>query len=613
MAIDILQMAVVLALLVLLAVPVGRYMAAVFTGGRTWLDPVFDRIDNAIYRLSGIRKEPQRWPAYVRAMLLTNLVMFLMILAILELQHLLPLNPDGMGFVNPLLAFNTAASFITNTNWQNYGGESTLSYFSQMFAIIFPMFTSAATGLACGVAFIRGLGGSVDLGNFYVDLTRSITRILLPAALIIGVVLVGLGVPATFSGAETVNTLNGPLAAAPASTDNAPPPASAGNTSVSASADNASPPADTSSTPEAPPSATSQGQQTITRGPVAALETIKELGTNGGGFFNANSAHPFENPRPITNVMQILMMATIPVAIIFMLGIMLQRKKQALVFFGVMAVLLLAFLALCYAGEKHGNPLLTAQGLNSAQGNMEGKEQRFGQAQTSLYATATTAFTTGTVDASHDSMTPLGSITTFSQMFLQAVFGGKGVGFITFIVFVILTIFLTGLMVGRTPEFLGKKIEAHEVKLAAFTFLVHPLLILVPTAITFALKLDLGSILNPGPHGFSEVLYAYTSTAANNGSAFAGLTGNTPWFNASLGVVMLVARYVPIVLMLALAGSLAAKKTVAATVGTMRTDSLLFAGILTGTILVIVLLTFFPVLAIGPIAEHFAMEAGRTF
>jgi K+-transporting ATPase ATPase A chain len=521
--------------------------------------------------------------------------MFLIILAILELQHVLPLNPDGMGFINPLLAFNIAASFITNTNWQNYGGESTLSYFSQMFAIIFPMFTSAATGLACGVAFIRGLGGSVELGNFYVDLTRSLTRILLPAALIIGVVLVGLGVPATFSGAQTVTTLNGPLAAAPASTDSASP----------------LPSADPTSDPAA--SATSQGLQTITRGPVAPLETIKELGTNGGGWFNANSAHPFENPRPITNVLEILMLATIPVAIIFMLGTMIKRRKQALVFFGVMAALLVAFLALCYAGEQHGNPLLTAQGLNSAQGNMEGKEQRFGQAQTALYATATTAFTTGTVDASHDSMTPLGSITTFSQMFLQAVFGGKGVGFITFIVFVILTIFLTGLMVGRTPEFLGKKIEAHEVKLAGFTFLVHPFLILIPTAITFALKLDPSSILNPGPHGFSEVLYAFTSAAANNGSAFAGLTGNTPWFNVSLGIVMLLARYIPIVLMLALAGGLAAKKTLPATAGTMRTDTLLFAVILTGTILIIILLTFFPVLAIGPIAEHLAMEAGKTF
>ncbi len=365
--------------------------------------------------------------------------------------------------------------------------------------------------------------------------------------------------------------------------------------------------------PEAAASATAQGQQTITRGPVAALETIKELGTNGGGWFNANSAHPFENPRPITNVLEILMLAPIPVAIIFMLGHMLMRKRQALVFFGVMAALLVAFLAVCYAGEQHGNPLLTAQGLNSAQGNMEGKEQRFGQAQTALYATATTAFTTGTVDASHDSMTPLGSITTFSQMFLQAVFGGKGVGFITFIVFVILTIFLTGLMVGRTPEFLGKKIEAHEVKLAGFTFLVHPFLILIPTAITFALKLDPSSILNPGPHGFSEVLYAFTSAAANNGSAFAGLTGNTPWFNVSLGVVMLLARYIPIVLMLALAGGLAAKKTLPATAGTMRTDTLLFAVILTGTILIITLLTFFPVLAIGPIAEHLAMEAGKTF
>src|SRR5216683_401825 len=562
---DVLQMLIVLAILLLLVRPVGTYMAAVFTRKPSAVDRVFDPIDNGIYRLSGVNpSENQRWPAYVKAMLITNFAMWAILFIILELQQVLPLNPDGQGPVNPWLAFNTSLSFITNTNWQNYGGENTLSYFSQMFAIIFPQFTSAATGLACGIAFIRGLGGSVGLGNFYVDMTRAITRIMLPISFVAALAFVALGVPATFDGALTVNTLN-------------------------------------------------HGQQTITFGPVAALEAIKHLGTNGGGWFNANSAHPFENPNPISNILENVLMALLPMGIIVALGIMLNRMKQAWTFFYVMGGFFLAFLAIAFIGETQGNPLLTALGLNPAQGNMEGHELRFGQGLTALFVTSTTAFTTGTIDAMHDSLTPLASITPISQMLLNMVFGGKGVGFINLVIFVILGVFLTGLMVGRTPEFLGKKIEAHEVKLAAAAFLMHPMLILFFMAATFAFSLDLSSIANPSSHGFSELMYMYTSQAANNGSAFAGINGNTPWMNASGAVVIALGRYVSIVLMLALAGSMAAKREVPMTIGTMRTDGRLFGGVLAGTVLIIGALTFFPVLALGPIAEHFAMWAGQTF
>jgi K+-transporting ATPase ATPase A chain len=595
MIIDVLQIAIVLVLIVLLAIPMGRYMAAVFTNRRTFLDPILDPVDNAIYRLSGVNREGMRWQGYVMAMLLTNLVMFAILFVVLETQQLLPLNPDGIGSVNPFLAFNTAASFITNTNWQNYGGENTLTYFSQAFAIIFPQFTSAATGLVCGIAFIRGLAGSVDLGNFYVDLTRATTRILLPISLVMAIVFVGLGVPETFSGAVTVNTLNGPLA--PPAVTASPTTAASGTPAANAT----------------PLSETAQGKQTITRGMVAALTSIKHLGTNGGGWFNANSAHPFENPTPLTNVLENLLMALIPTALIITLGIMINRMRQAWALFAVMAGFFLVFLVIAYTGEKAGNPLLTAQGLSPAQGNMEGHEVRFGQALTALFVTSTTAYTTGTVDAMHDSLTPLASITPISEMLLNMVFGGKGVGFINLIIFAILGIFLTGLMVGRTPEFLGKKIEVYEVKLASLAFLMHPLLILAFMAITFALKINLDSMPNPGPHGFSELMYMYTSQAANNGSAFAGINGNTPWFNLSGGIVMILGRYVSIVLMLALAGSLAAKKPVPMTVGTMRTDDGLFGGVLAGTVLILGALTFFPILALGPIAEQLAMLAGKAF
>src|ERR1700737_2220782 len=595
MALDILQMLIVLVLLFLLVRPVGAYMATVFMRKKSVVDRVFDPIDNGIYRLSGVNpNENQRWPAYVKAVLITNFAMWAILFIILELQQLLPLNPDGQGPVNPWLAFNTSMSFITNTNWQNYGGENTLSYFSQMFAIIFPQFTSAATGLACGIAFIRGLGGSVGLGNFYVDMTRAITRIMLPIAFVAALAFVALGVPATFDGSLTVNTLNGPLT----------PPAAAAVTTADQS---------TAPTPVPTPSATSQGQQVITRGPVAALASIKHLGTNGGGWFNANSAHPFENPNPFSNVLENVLMALLPMGLIVTLGIMIKRMKQAWTFFWVMGGFFIAFLVIAFVGETQGNPLLTALGLNPAQGNLEGHELRFGQGLTAMFVTSTTAFTTGTINAMHDSLTPLASITPLSQMMLNMVFGGKGVGFINLIIFAILGVFLTGLMVGRTPEFLGKKIESYEVKLAASAFLIHPMLILFFMAATFAFGLDLASISNPSSHGFSEVLYAYTSTAANNGSAFAGLNGNTNWWNASLGTVLTLGRYVSIVLMLALAGSLATKKQVPMTVGTMKTDGRLFGGVLAGTVLIIGALTFFPVLALGPLAEHFAMWAGQTF
>src|ERR1700737_3162157 len=595
MALDILQMLILLMLLFLLVRPVGAYMGAVFTRKPSAVDRVFDPIDNGIYRLSGVNpNEQQRWPAYVRAMLITNLVMWVILFVILEVQQLLPLNPDGQGPVNPWLSFNTSLSFITNTNWQNYGGENTLSYFSQMFAIIFPQFTSAATGLACGIAFIRGLGGSVGLGNFYVDMTRAITRIMLPISFVGALVFIALGVPATFDGSLTVNTLNGALT----------PPAAAAVTTGDQS---------TAPTPVATPSATSQGQQVITRGPVAALTSIKHLGTNGGGWFNANSAHPFENPNPISNILENLLMALLPMGVIVALGIMINRMKQAWTFFWVMGGFFLAFLVIAFVGETQGNPLLTALGLNPAQGNLEGHELRFGQGLTAMFVTSTTAFPTGAVNAMHDSLTPLASITPLSQMLLNMVFGGKGVGFINLVIFAILGVFLTGLMVGRTPEFLGKKIESYEVKLAASAFLIHPMLILFFMAATLGFGLDLASLNNPSSHGFSEVLYAYTSTAANNGSAFAGLNGNTNWWNASLGTVLTLGRYVSIILMLALAGSLATKKQVPMTVGTMKTDGRLFGGVLAGTVLIIGALTFFPVLALGPLAEHFAMWAGQTF
>jgi K+-transporting ATPase ATPase A chain len=496
------------------------------------------------------------WKKYVFAMLLSNFIMMILLYIIFRIQKYLPLNPDKIDNMPPALAFNTAASFITNTNWQAYSGENSLSYFSQMIAITFPMFTSAATGFAVAIAFIRGLvARQNNLGNFYVDLVRCITRVFLPLSFIVALFLVFQGVPQTLHGSVNATTLEG-------------------------------------------------AKQTITRGPVAALESIKHIGTNGGGFFGTNSAHPFENPTPLSNLMEILSMLLLPTALVYAFGLMIKNRRQGWSVFAAMGIMFLMFLAVVFIAEYKGTPALNALGVH---GNMEGKEVRFGLSESALFTAVTTAVTTGTVNTMHDSLTPIGGLVPLGEMMLNNVFGGKGVGLLNGLLYVVLSVFICGLMVGRTPEFLGKKIESKEVKLASIALLIHPVIILVPTAIALINHGAISSILNPGYHGVSEVLYAFTSGAANNGSAFGGLTANTDFYNIMIGVVMLLGRYISIIAMLAIAGSFATKKMVAASSGTFRTDTPLFTGILVVIILVIGALTFFPALALGPIAEHLGM------
>ena len=559
----------------LLSIPVGRYLARVVTDQKTAFDRLFDPIDGAIYFLIGRRVSSQAmdWKVYTLHMLATNLFMAVIIFLILVFQDLLPLNPRHFAGMEPLLAFNTAISFITNTDWQGYGGETTLSNFSQMAAITFPMFTSATTGFVVAMAFIRAFtvkNGGADLGNFYRDLIRFTTRVLMPASFLLALVLIQQGEPQTLTASVTAHTIEG-------------------------------------------------AEQTITLGPVASLETIKHMGTNGGGFFNANAAHPFENPTPITNLIQTLLMIVLPSAIVVCFGAMIGNRRQGWILYGVMGALLILFLPLVAVPEQAGTPILRAAGIETAAGagqpggNMEGKEVRFGIAQSSLFALVTTSFTTGSVNAMHDSFTPLGGAGTFVGMMLQCVFGGKGVGFLAALVYGIIGVFIAGLMVGRTPEFLGKKIEKPEIVLVSLTLLIHPLVILAPTAWSVVAPYGVAAMGNAAMHGYSEVLYAYTSSAANNGSAFAGLNANTPWLNLSTAVVILLGRYPPIIFMMAVAGSVAAKPTLPFTVGTLRTDTLKFAVFWLATILVVGALTFFPALVLGPIAEFFAMKSGLIF
>jgi len=559
----------------LLSIPVGRYLARVVTDQKTAFDRLFDPIDGAIYFLIGRRVSSQAmdWKVYTLHMLATNLFMAVIIFLILVFQDLLPLNPRHFPGMEPLLAFNTAISFITNTDWQGYGGETTLSNFSQMAAITFPMFTSATTGFVVAMAFIRAFtvkNGGADLGNFYRDLIRFTTRVLMPASFLLALVLIQQGEPQTLTASVTAHTIEG-------------------------------------------------AEQTITLGPVASLETIKHMGTNGGGFFNANAAHPFENPTPITNLIQTLLMIVLPSAIVVCFGAMIGNRRQGWILYGVMGALLILFLPLVAVPEQAGTPILRAAGIETAAGagqpggNMEGKEVRFGIAQSSLFALVTTSFTTGSVNAMHDSFTPLGGAGTFVGMMLQCVFGGKGVGFLAALVYGIIGVFIAGLMVGRTPEFLGKKIEKPEIVLVSLTLLIHPLVILAPTAWSVVAPYGVAAMGNAAMHGYSEVLYAYTSSAANNGSAFAGLNANTPWLNLSTAVVILLGRYPPIIFMMAVAGSVAAKPTLPFTVGTLRTDTLKFAVFWLATILVVGALTFFPALVLGPIAEFFAMKSGLIF
>jgi len=570
-----LQIGLTLLLGLLISIPAGRYLVGVVTGRKTALDRLFDPIDNGLYLLIGRRvcRRAMDWKAYTLHMLATNLAMALIIFAILLFQDRLPLNPQHFAGMDPVLAFNTTVSFITNTDWQAYGGETTLSTFSQMAAITFPMFTSATTGFVVAMAFIRAFSvkdGGTNLGNFYRDLIRFTTRVLMPASLVLALLLIGQGEPQTLAAGVTAHTL--------------------------------------------------QGQdQTIALGPVASLETIKHLGTNGGGFFSANAAHPYENPTPITNLVQTLLMIALPSAIVVCFGEMIGNRRQGWVLYGVMGALLILFLPLVIVSEQAGTPLLAKAGIAMAAsatqpgGNMEGKEVRFGVAESALFAGVTTSFTTGSVNAMHDSFTPLGGMGTFIGMMLQCVFGGKGVGFLAALVFGIIGVFIAGLMVGRTPEFLGKKIEKPEIILVSLTLLIHPLVILAFTGWSVATPYGVAPMGNAAMHGYSEVLYAFTTSAANNGSAFAGLDANTVWYNLATAVVILLGRYPPIIFMMAVAGSVAAKPTLPPTVGTLRTDTLKFGTFWLGTILVVGALTFFPALVLGPIAEFFAMKSGLLF
>ncbi|MBH0170284.1 potassium-transporting ATPase subunit KdpA [Fictibacillus sp. 18YEL24] len=557
----VLQMVIVILLLLLIVKPLGSYIYHVFSNKSNKTDKVFAGIEKIIYSISGIKERPgMTWKKYTMSLLLTNIVLVAVGYVILRLQKWLPLNPSQIDNMESTLSFNTIVSFMTNTNLQHYSGETGLSYFSQMSVIMMMMFTSAVTGIIVAIAFIRGITSKgTTIGNFFEDFVKGHTRLLIPMAVVVTLVLVGLKVPQTLDGTIQITTLEGE-------------------------------------------------KQEIATGPVASLVSIKHLGTNGGGFFGVNSAHPFENPSPLTNVIEILSMWCIPAALTYTYGRFAKNQKQGWVIFGAMAILFIAFLSLIYISESNGNPAMNAIGLSSEQGSMEGKEVRFGMAQSALFSTVTTAATTGTVNNMHDTLTPLGGITPLSLMMLNTVFGGDGVGLVNMLMYAIIGVFICGLMVGRTPEFLGRKIEPREMKLITIALLAHPLIILGPTALAFMTELGKGAISNPGFHGISQVLYEYTSAAANNGSGFEGLGDNTPFWNISTGLVMLLGRYVSIIALLAVAGSLVKKQPVPETIGTFRTDNILFVGILVGAVLIIGALTFLPVMALGPIAEYLSIR-----
>lgn len=561
-----LQILVYCGIVVLLAKPLGGYMYRVFSGERTFLSSILAPLERGLYRISGTsEREEQHWTSYAAALLFFNLAGFLVLYLLQRLQGGLPYNPAGMTAVEPGLAFNTAASFMTNTNWQNYGGESTMSYLVQMAGLTVQNFLSAATGIAIAVALIRGFAraSGKSIGNFWVDMTRGTLYLLLPFCIVLTLVYVYLGMPQTLAAYVNATTLEG-------------------------------------------------AQQTIAVGPVASQVAIKMLGTNGGGFFNANAAHPFENPDAISNLIQMVTIFALGAALTNVFGRMVGNQRQGWAILSAMGVLFIAGVAVCYWAEAAGNPLVHALGVDG--GNMEGKESRIGIALSALFAVITTAASCGAVNAMHDSFTALGGMIPIINMQLgEVIVGGVGAGFYGILMFIVIAVFVAGLMVGRTPEYLGKKIEAKEVKMAMLAVLCLPLAMLIFTAIAVVLPTGVASIANAGPHGFSEVLYAYTSAAANNGSAFGGLSGNTPWYNVTLGIGMLMGRFLVIIPALAIAGSLVAKKTVPASAGTFPTDGPLFVGLLAGVILIVGGLTFFPALAVGPIVEHLAMIHGQTF
>ncbi|HQR47103.1 MAG TPA: potassium-transporting ATPase subunit KdpA [Thermoanaerobaculia bacterium] len=556
--------------LLILAVtkPLGLYMKRVFAGERTFLDPVVGPVEKLLYRLGGLGPlKDQTWLQYGRAMLTFNVVGLVVVYAMERLQHLLPFNPDELPAVPPALAWNTAVSFTTNTNWQAYSGETTMSHLTQMAGLAVHNFVSAATGIALAIAIVRGIArtGSKGIGNFWQDLVRSTLWILLPLSLVSAVALLSQGVIQNFQPTRGVATLEGAV-------------------------------------------------QRIPGGPVASQEAIKLLGTNGGGFFNANSAHPYENPTPATNLLEMFLIFAIPAGLTSTLGSMTGKPRHGWAVFWAMAILFLGAALVAGWAELRGNPIHHALGVAAAPGNMEGKEVRFGPADSALFATVTTDASCGAVNAMHDSFTPLGGLVPLVNIQLgEVVFGGVGAGLYGMLLFVVLAVFLAGLMVGRTPEYLGKRIEAHEVKLAMLAVLVLTFSILVGSAAGVATKAGLAGRNNAGPHGLSEILYAYTSAAGNNGSAFAGLNANSDFYNVTLGVAMFLGRFWMILPLLAIAGSLAAKKKVAESAGTFPVDGPVFVFLLVGVILIVGALTFFPALSLGPVVEHLLMDAGTLF
>jgi potassium-transporting ATPase potassium-binding subunit len=568
-----LQLAVYLVVLLALAKPLGLYMARVYEGEPAVLNRAGAPLERALYRLAGVDPDREmRWTDYTIAMLLFNLLGFLAVYALQRFQGVLPFNPQSMTAVTPDSSFNTAISFITNTNWQGYGGESTMSYLTQMLALTVQNFVSAASGMATLVAFARGFArrSSATIGNFWVDLTRGTLYILLPLSLVLAIALVSQGMPQTFSAYPTASTVE------------------------------------------------AMKEQQIAVGPVASQVAIKQLGTNGGGFFNVNSAHPFENPTPLANFLEVLSILMISAALCYTFGVLVRDTRQGWALLATMTVIFVAFLAICTWAEQSGNPAITKLGVDpvasdmQAGGNMEGKETRLGIVNSTLWATATTAASNGSVNSMHDSFTPLGGLVPLWLIqFQEVIFGGVGSGLYGMLVFAIIAVFVAGLMIGRTPEYLGKKIESFEMKMAAVTILVPPFVVLVGTAIAVLVDPGKAGVANPGAHGFSEILYAFSSAGNNNGSAFGGISANTPFYNTALGLCMFFARYWLAVPTLAIAGAFAAKKTIPPGLGTLPTHTPLFVVLLASTVIVVGALTFVPALALGPIVEHLAMIAAK--
>ncbi len=591
------QILLFLALIFAITKPMGVYMARVFSRERTFLDPLARPVERLLYRLTGVDESHEmRWTEYAGAMLLYSGVSMALLYGIERLQQWMPWNPQKFPAVEAALAFNTAASFTTNTNWQNYAGETTMSYLTQMMGLAYHNFGSAATGIALAIAFIRGIARreKETIGNFWVDLTRTFLWVLVPICTVYALILVSQGVVQNLKPYDTVKLIESQQVQR-VGTDGKPVVDQAGKPVMDAVT-----------------------TQTIAQGPVASQEAIKMLGTNGGGFFNANSSHPFENPTPFSNYLQMLSIFVIPAGLTYTLGRMTGSPRHGWAVWAAMAVLFLAGVTTAYWAESHCNPLLKGvdqhASLTQSGGNMEGKEVRFGIADSTLFATITTDASCGAINSWHDSYTPLGGMVPLANIMLsETVFGGVGAGLYGILIYVVLSVFIAGLMVGRTPEYLGKKIEAYDVKMAMLVTLVFPLIILVLTGISSVEGFGTSSISNAGPHGLTQMLYAFTSMAGNNGSAFGGLNGNTPWYNLAGAATMLVGRFFMIIPMLAISGNLAKKKFVPPSLGTFPVTTPLFSSLLVGVILIVGALTFFPALSLGPILEHLLMSAGKTF